>query len=41
MKEQKEVQDLLISSINIIKIGEHEAITLNNSFIENTDFFIY
>lgn len=34
------MQDSLITSVSIIKIGDQEAVTLNNSFIENTDFFL-
>ena len=39
MKKKQAYQDNLISCINIVKIGDHEALTLNNQFIENTQFF--
>lgn len=40
LKEQQLHQDHLISNINIVKIGNDEAITLNNYLLENTDFFL-
>jgi len=40
VKELQKVQDNLISNINIIKVGNEEALTLNNDLLENTDFLL-
>lgn len=38
--EREKVQDMLVESINIIKIGNEEAITLNNDFLANNEFML-
>ena len=40
MKEKQQVQDALISNINIIHIGNEEALTINNDLLENTTYFL-
>lgn len=40
MKEKQQVQDALISNINIIRIGNEEALTINNDLLENTNYFL-
>lgn len=40
VKEQRQSEDNIISNINIIKIGNQEALTLNNYLLENTDFIL-
>ena len=40
VKEQRQSEDNIIANINIIKIGNQEALTLNNYLLENTDFIL-
>lgn len=40
LKQQQQAQDSIISYINIVKIGNEEAITLSNYLLENTGFLL-
>lgn len=40
LKEQQKSQDVLISNVNIIQIGNQEALTLAGDLLENTEFFL-
>ena len=35
------MEDTLISNINIIKIGDAEALTINNEMLENSTYFCH